>query len=57
MVLFMGKLKHDGSYKAYSIVDGKLVYNWRMDERFKLLASNDKNNMEAYNKQKSLYLS
>lgn len=57
MVLFMGKLKHDGSYKAYSIVDGKLVYNWRMDERFKLLASNDKSNMEAYNKQKSLYLS
>lgn len=57
MVLFMGKLKHDGSHKAYSIVDGKLVYNWRMDERFKLLASNDKSNMEAYNKQKSLYLS
>lgn len=57
MVLFIGKLKHDGSHKAYSIVDGKLVYNWRMDERFKLLASNDKSNMEAYNKQKSLYLS
>lgn len=57
MVLFMGKLKHDGSYKAYSIVDGRLVYNWRMDDRFNLLASNDKSNMEAYNKQKSLYLS
>lgn len=57
MVLFMGKLKHDGSYKAYSIIDGRLVYNWRMDDRFNLLASNDKSNMEAYNKQKSLYLS
>ena len=57
MVLFMGKLKHDNSHRAYSIVDGKLVYNWRMDGRFDLLASNDKNNMEAYNKQKALYLS
>ena len=57
MVLFMSKLKHDGSYKAYSIVDGKLIYNWRMDERFNLLASNDKSNIEAYNKQKALYLS
>ena len=57
MVLFMGKLKHDNSHKAYSIVDGKLVYNWRMDGRFNLLASNDKSNMEAYNKQKALYLS
>lgn len=53
----MGKLKHDNSHRAYSIVDGKLVYNWRMDGRFDLLASNDKNNMEAYNKQKALYLS
>lgn len=57
MVLFMGKLKHDNSHRAYSIVDGKLVYNWRMDGRFDLLASNDKSNMEAYNKQKALYLS
>lgn len=57
MVLFMGKLKHDNSYRAYSIVDGKLIYNWRMDGRFDLLASNDKSNMEAYNKQKALYLS
>lgn len=57
MVLFMGKLKHDGSHNAYSIVDGKLVYNWRMDKRFNLLASNDKSDMEAYNKQKALYLS
>jgi hypothetical protein len=50
MVLFMGKLKHDGSHNAYSIVGGKLVYNWRTDKRFNLLASNDKSDMEAYNK-------
>ena len=57
MVLFMGKLKHDGSHDAYSVVDGKLVYNWRMDKRFSLLAANDKSNMAEYNQQKALYLS
>jgi hypothetical protein len=38
MVLFMAKLKKDGSHKAYSVINGKLVYNWRLDERFNLLA-------------------
>jgi hypothetical protein len=53
----MGKLKHDGSKNAYSVIDGQLVYNWRMDERFNLLANNDKSDMEAYNKQAALKLS
>lgn len=57
MVLFMAKLKHDGSEKAYSIVDDRLVYNWRLDKRFNLLVNNDLSNIEEYNKQKSLYLS
>lgn len=57
MVLFMAKLKHDGSYKAYSVENGVLVYNWKMDERFSLLANKDTSNPEEYNKQKSLYLS
>ena len=57
MVLFMAKLKHDNSYKAYSIEDRKLVYNWRKDGRFNLLASDNKSDIEAYNRQKSLYLS
>jgi hypothetical protein len=50
MVLFMAKLKHDGSKDAYSVKNGQLVYNWRMDKRFDLLASNNKSDMEAYNK-------
>lgn len=57
MVLFMAKLKHDGSYKAYSVENGILKYNWTLDERFSLLASNNKSNIEEYNKQKALYLS
>lgn len=57
MVLFMAKLKHDGSYKAYYIDNGQLKYNWKLDERFNLIANNDKSDIDAYNKQVSLYLS
>lgn len=57
MVLFMAKLKHDGSHEAYYIEDGQLKYNWRNDKRFNLLANKDTSNMDAYNKQKALYLS
>lgn len=57
MVLFIAKLKHDGSIGAYSVSNGQLVYNWRNDKRFNLLASNDKSNLEKYNYQKGLYLS
>lgn len=57
MVLFMAKLRHDGSHKAYSVENGILKYDWRKDDRFSLLATNNKQDPEAYNKQKSLYLS
>lgn len=57
MVLFMAKLRKDGSDQAYSIVDGQLVYNWRNDKRFNLLASDNQSNLAEYNKQKGLYLS
>jgi hypothetical protein len=50
MVLFMAKLKHDGSHKAYSVENGILKYNWTLDERFNLLAVGNKNDLEAYNK-------
>jgi hypothetical protein len=50
MTLFLAKLKHDGSFEAYDIKDGKLNYNWRKDKRFSLLAKNDKSNIEEYNK-------
>lgn len=57
MVLFIAKLKHDGSLDAYSVINGKLTYNWRMDKRFNLLDKQDISNLEAYNKQKARKLS
>ena len=57
MVLFMARLKHDGSHEAYYIEDGQLKYNWKKDKRFNLLATQNTSDMDAYNKQKSLYLS
>lgn len=56
MVLFVAKLKHDGSINAYSVEDGKLTYNWRMDQRFSLLNSGNTSDPE-YNKQKARKLS
>ena len=56
MVLFSAKMHHDGCYDAYIIKDGKLVYNWRLDKRFKAYAEGDVSNPD-YNKQRSLYLS
>ena len=57
MVLFVAKLKHDGSIGAYYVDNGQLKYNWRLDKRFNLLANKDKSDPEKYNKQASLYLS
>lgn len=59
MVLFVAKMNHDGCYNAY-IQDPKtkrLEYKWRLDKRFNLLATNDKSNLEEYNKQQALYFS
>jgi hypothetical protein len=41
MVLFSAKMHHDGVEKAYSIVDGKLKYDWKLDQRFKNYLSGD----------------
>ena len=58
MVLFVAKMHHDGCYDAYELnKDNRLEYTWRKDKRFNLLATNDKSDLEAYNKQKSLYYS
>ena len=51
MVLFVAKMNHDGCYDAYKLNDEKrLVYNWKEDKRFNLLAANDKSDLDAYNK-------
>ena len=58
MVLFVSQCIHDGVWEALSLnEDGELIYDWKKDKRFSLLASNDKSNLEEYNKQKSLYFS
>ena len=57
MVLFVAKLKHDGSINAYSVENGQLKYNWRMDERFNLLSDDSKIGTKEYNEQKSRKLS
>ena len=54
MVLFVAKCIEDGTWDAFDIVDGELVYDWKKDKRFSVLASGDTNNPEYY-KQKGLY--
>lgn len=42
MVLFVAKMHHDGCYKAYTLdEENRLVYNWREDARFNLLAKGE----------------
>lgn len=57
MTLFTAKLHHDGIWNAYSLDEnGRLKYNWRLDERFKEFAAGNTDSPE-YNKQKALYMS
>ena len=48
MVLFVAQCYEDGVYDAFSIKDGKLIYNWREDKRFTLYASGDTSNKDYY---------
>ena len=48
MVLFVAQCYEDGVYDAFSIKDGKLIYNWREDKRFKIYASGDTSNKDYY---------
>lgn len=58
MVLFVAQCKHDGVWEALSSDEyGNIHYDWKKDKRFNLLASNDKRNINEYNKQKSLFYS
>ena len=53
--MLVAQLHHDGIWDALSVKDGKLVYDWKKDKRFDILAKGDKANPE-YGKQKGLYL-
>lgn len=57
MTIFVAQMKADGSWQAHSIdkKTGELIYEYEKDERFKAFATNDKRNMEAYNKAKAMY--
>ena len=50
MSIIVAKMINDGSWDAYEVVDGKLVYNFKKDKRFSDIA-NGKPNM----KQEALY--
>lgn len=57
MTLFVSQMIHDGTFYAYSKVNGKLVYDFDKDQRFNLLRKQgvDKNS-EEYQKQLGLYI-
>ena len=38
MSLIVSKMVADGSFKAYSVVNGKLNYDWTKDERFNVFS-------------------
>ena len=55
LTLFVTQLKKDGAWDAYEKTpDGKLKYDWKKDERFKVFASGDKTNPK-YAEQQGLY--
>lgn len=57
MVLFVGRLIHDGSVKAYTLDEnGNVKYDWKKDKRFELLVKKDKKNPK-YNDQLSTFMS
>ena len=56
MTLFYAQMHKDGSLKAHKVVDGKLVYDWKEDERFKAFATDDKLDTKKYNQAKSAFI-
>lgn len=56
MTIFGAQMRKDGSFKAHSMIDGKLVYDWTKDERFSIYADPTKKSHPKYQEQKALYL-
>lgn len=54
MTLFVAKCYKDGVYNAFDIKDGRLVYDWKKDERFKVFASGNKSD-KRYKEQMGAY--
>lgn len=57
MTILTGYMYKYGCYDAYSVDKDteELKYDWRKDERFSLIASNDQSNMTEYLEQRALY--
>lgn len=63
LTIFGAQMKGDGCFDAHSKVDGKLVYNWKLDKRFDKFANWTEEQFQLanyeqkqeYNKQKALY--
>lgn len=57
MTIFGAQMRADGSFEAHSVVDGKLVYDWKKDKRFSKFAADPhkKDGDTEYQKQKALY--
>lgn len=56
MTLFVGKAMEDGVFDAWSInKNDELVYNWKKDKRFSLLADKSKKDTKEYKEQQALY--
>lgn len=56
MVFLTAQMIHDDCLDAYKVVDGNLVYDWKKDGRFKVLASGVKSHPD-YKKQLAKYIS
>lgn len=54
MTIFGAQMRGDGSWDAYSVKDGKLVYDWKLDKRFDAYANGRKGDPK-YKEQEGLY--
>ena len=58
MSLFLAKMIEDGSYAAHSLKDNKLIYDWKMDDRFNVYSKGPSMKSHPdYKKQEGLYIS
>ena len=54
MTIFGAQMRGDGCWEAHSVVNGKLVYDWKKDSRFSAYANGNTSSPD-YKKQEALY--
>lgn len=55
MSLFVAKAIKDGTWQAFSLKDGLLHYNWKLDKRFSVYADQSKKGTPEWLKQRAAY--